>query len=146
MEITKISLKKYLPKKRKASRPRVANTDTGDEWTEKLKSLMGGRDIDDPRKWSHRGCEELCNYIVKQAAGDYRICIKAAAEGKRPLCNGRFTSYIGDAKKIEKFFRSPWFAHLTSIDPEWLIENLRRTAGVRTMNTYFGDGRGKGKK
>ena len=53
--------------------------------------------------------KELANAIVLQAVVDYRM-----SEDPR------------DLKMLEQFFRSPWFAALTSLDPEYLITELRK--------------------
>jgi len=51
----------------------------------------------------------LANAIVLQAVDDYRM-----SEDPR------------DLKMLEQFFKSPWFAALTSLDPEYLITELRK--------------------
>jgi hypothetical protein len=53
--------------------------------------------------------KELANAIVLQAVVDYRM-----SEDPR------------DLKMLEQFFKSPWFAALTSLDPEYLITELRK--------------------
>ena len=53
--------------------------------------------------------KELAHAIVLQAVIDYRM-----SEDPR------------DLKVLEQFFRSPWFAALTSLDPEYLITELRK--------------------
>jgi hypothetical protein len=55
------------------------------------------------------GYHGLANAIVLQAVEDYRM---ADDEWER--------------KKIERFFRSDWFAMLTKADPEFLITKLRK--------------------
>ena len=66
--------------------------------------------------------EELANAIVLQAARDYR-------EVSRKLKNGRKNTDAQCTKEdCLRFFRSHWFAALTSIDPEFLIRNLDREA------------------
>ena len=52
--------------------------------------------------------EKLANAIVLQAVKDYR---------RRGSSDER--------ESLERFFRSHWFSVLTSIDPEFLIKNLR---------------------
>lgn len=52
--------------------------------------------------------ENLANAIVMQAVKDYRKSIREE-----------------ELKSIERFFRSSWFSVLTSVDPEFLIKNLR---------------------
>jgi len=53
--------------------------------------------------------KELANAIVLQAVVDYRM-----SEDPR------------DLKMLEQFFKSPWFAALTSLDPNYLITELRK--------------------
>ena len=53
--------------------------------------------------------KELANAIVLQAVVDYRM-----SEDPR------------DLKMLEQFFKSPWFAALTSLDPKYLITELRK--------------------
>lgn len=52
--------------------------------------------------------ENLANAIVMQAVKDYRRSIRE-----------------DECESIERFFRSSWFSVLTSVDPEFLIRNLR---------------------
>ena len=68
------------------------------------------------------GYQALANAIIEQAAKDYMAAIrilkrhpdrKAAIEG---------------AMECERFFRSGWFATLTDLDPEYLIDKLRKEA------------------
>lgn len=65
--------------------------------------------------------EELGNAIVIQAAKDYR-------EASHKLKNGQNTEAQYTKAECLRFFRSHWFAALTSIDPEFLIRNLDREA------------------
>ena len=64
--------------------------------------------------------EKLANAIVLQAVSDYRAALKKVK--KNP--NNR--DAIGEALQIEKFFRSPWYQVLTSVDGEFLIEKLQK--------------------
>lgn len=57
------------------------------------------------------GYKELANAIILQAAKDYRKALKYDERGRK--------------REIEKFFRSEWFAILTSISGEMLIHKLR---------------------
>lgn len=59
--------------------------------------------------------ELLANGIVLQAISDYRR-----------LWNWRKTDYA--KRELIEFFHSEWFALLTKIDPEWLIERLEKEA------------------
>lgn len=56
--------------------------------------------------------EELANAIVLQAARDYRKSLKRKNKA--------------GAREIERFFRSDWFAVLTSLEPEVLINNIKK--------------------
>lgn len=64
--------------------------------------------------------EKLANAIVLLAAKDYRSALK------------RLKKYPGDreakaaALELERFFRSGWYSALTSVDGEYLIENIRK--------------------
>lgn len=53
--------------------------------------------------------EDLANAIILQAVDDYRN-----------------TERQKDRAAIERFFRSPWFSNLTSLDGEKLITELRK--------------------
>jgi hypothetical protein len=64
--------------------------------------------------------EKLANAIVLLAAKDYRSALK------------RLKKYPSDREakaavlELERFFRSGWYSVLTSVDGEYLIENLRK--------------------
>ena len=57
------------------------------------------------------GYKELANAIILQASKDYRKALKYDERGRKP--------------EIDKFFRSEWFAILTNISGEMLIQKLR---------------------
>lgn len=63
--------------------------------------------------------QNLANAIVKSAADDYRAALRGLER------NPDSTAYQADAKKIEKFFRSPWYEMLTDVDGEYLIRRLQ---------------------
>ncbi|RKM55451.1 hypothetical protein D6855_15975 [Butyrivibrio sp. CB08] len=68
------------------------------------------------------GCDSLINGIIVLASKDY---IKAVRQlRKNP--NSKISS--ATAKECEKFFRSSWYASLTSVEGEWLINRLREEA------------------
>lgn len=62
--------------------------------------------------------ERLANAIILQAVKDYRVALAAIA--KNPMAK----SALDEKAIIEKFFRSPFFGVLTSVDPEYLIDKL----------------------
>lgn len=70
-------------------------------------------------KWA----ENLAAAIILQAVEDYRLA------AKRIRNNPTYEGLIEESRKqivlCELFFRSDWFAHLTTIDPEALIKQLR---------------------
>jgi hypothetical protein len=53
--------------------------------------------------------ENLANAIILQAVKDYRL-----------------TDNESELKEIERFFHSDWFSVLTSLDPDLLIQKLRK--------------------
>ena len=62
--------------------------------------------------------EILANAIVEQAAKDYRwarTVLHKAAENVEAMAMRSDT---------ERFFRSAWFGQLTSINGEWLLQQL----------------------
>ena len=63
--------------------------------------------------------ELLANAIIELAAKDYRRTLhnRARHPSKR--------QFREEQRKIERFFRSRWFATLTELDPEQLIQRLR---------------------
>lgn len=63
--------------------------------------------------------ENLANAIVLQAAKDYRKALKALH--KYP----KSKSAKADKDELERFFRSQWYASLTSVDGEMLIRKLQ---------------------
>ena len=63
--------------------------------------------------------ERLANAIILSAVSDYRAALK------RVKRNQRSKTAIDEALRIEKFFRSPWYQQLTSVDGELLIRRLQ---------------------
>lgn len=66
------------------------------------------------------GWVALGNAIVKQAANDY---LKALKEYERHPHNN---IALGEIKSCERFFRGEWFGLLTTLDPDMLIQKLRK--------------------
>ncbi len=64
--------------------------------------------------------ERLANAIILQAASDYRRDLKKLKK------NPQNRDVLNDALQIEKFFRSPWYQVLTTVDGEFLIQKLRK--------------------
>lgn len=64
--------------------------------------------------------ENLANAIVLQAAEDY---MRALRRYKRDPDNYLALRAV---KENERFFYSDWFSVLTSMDPDYLIEILRK--------------------
>lgn len=64
--------------------------------------------------------ERLANAIILQAASDYRRDLKKLKK------NPQNRETLNDALQIEKFFRSPWYQVLTTVDGEFLIQKLRK--------------------
>ena len=66
----------------------------------------------------------LANAIVVQAAKDYMTALKKL---KRSRSNKAALQEVMD---LERFFHSGWYGELTSVDPDFLIRELRRKVGV----------------
>lgn len=68
--------------------------------------------------------EKLANAIILSAVRDYRSALKRLA--RKP------DSEIAqsEVKSLERFFYSGWFGVLTSVDPEYLVKNLREEVGL----------------
>ena len=62
--------------------------------------------------------EILANAIVEQAAKDYRWAQTALAKDAENVAATAMRS------ETERFFRSAWFGQLTSINGEWLLQQL----------------------
>ena len=63
--------------------------------------------------------ERLANAIILQAVTDYRSVLKKIRR------NPKNKDSVDEALRIERFFRSDWYSHLTSVDGEYLIRRLR---------------------
>ena len=64
--------------------------------------------------------ERLANAIVLQAASDYRRDLKKLKK------NPQNRDVMNDALQIEKFFHSPWYQVLTTVDGEFLLQKFRK--------------------
>ena len=64
--------------------------------------------------------ERLANAIILQAASDYRRVLKKLKK------NPQNRDVMNEALQIEKFFHSPWYQVLTTVDGEFLIQKLRK--------------------
>ena len=67
--------------------------------------------------------DKLADAIVLQAVKDYRALLR---KWKKNINNREI---MRELSKIEKFFRSEWYLLLTNVDPEFLIEKLRKEIG-----------------
>lgn len=68
------------------------------------------------------GYQSLANGIIEQAVKDYRAALKILR--RHPDSK----TAMATAMEVERFFRSSWYAVLTDIDPDYLIEKLRKEA------------------
>lgn len=68
------------------------------------------------------GHQALANTIVKQAAQDYLAALKTLR--RHPDSKAA----MAEAMEIECFFHSPWYGVLTQVDPDYLIDRLRKEA------------------
>ena len=66
--------------------------------------------------------QELANAIVAQAVYDYADLLKK--QKKRPDSH----RLKADMKALNRFFHSQWYATLTAVDPDVLLEKLKKEA------------------
>ena len=66
--------------------------------------------------------EKLVNAIVLQAVYDYRMELRKIRK------NPGNKEAVGEALRIERFFRSQFYQTITSLDGEYLIDRLRKEA------------------
>ena len=66
--------------------------------------------------------ELLANAIVEQAVKDYRQALKDIRRTSKAVAARE------SIRELEKFFHSDWFEMLTTIDPDVLINRLRKEA------------------
>ena len=68
-----------------------------------------------------RSCwEDLAEAVILQAVKDYRGALK-----RLKRCPGN-RDLLRKKRECERFFRSRWFAVLCSMDPEMLLERIRK--------------------
>jgi len=68
------------------------------------------------------GYQALANAIIEQAVKDYRTALKTLR--RHPDSKTAMATAMG----VERFFHSSWYAILTDIDPDYLIDRLRKEA------------------
>ncbi len=66
------------------------------------------------------GYQALANAIIEQAVKDYLAALKILR--RHPDSKAAMAS----AMEVEKFFHSRWYTTLTDIDPDYLIDRLRK--------------------
>lgn len=64
--------------------------------------------------------ETLANAIVLQAVEDYRRALRKLKS------NPDYSPALYTKREVERFFRSRWYAELTSVNPEKLILELKK--------------------
>jgi hypothetical protein len=66
--------------------------------------------------------DDLANSIIRQAVADYRGALDGKGVGKG---NGyKPPEYV--INEVERFFRSSYFHHLTKVNGEYLIDQLKK--------------------
>ena len=68
------------------------------------------------------GHQAPANAIVKQAGQDYLAALKTL------MRHPDSKAAMAEAMEIERFFHSPWYGVLTQVDPDYLIDRLRKEA------------------
>lgn len=69
--------------------------------------------------------EDLANAIIIKAYNDYRTALKRVKK------NPENKDAINEALSLERFFKSPWYQVLTSVDGEFLIRKIRAEVAER---------------
>ena len=69
--------------------------------------------------------EDLANAIIIKACNDYRTALKRVKK------NPESKDAINEALSLERFFKSPWYQVLTSVDGEFLIRKIRAEVAER---------------
>jgi len=68
--------------------------------------------------------DSLANAIILQAVKDWRDSVKKLK--KRP----RFQPAMDMKEECEEFFLSDYYKILSSVDGEWLLNKLKKEAGI----------------
>ena len=66
--------------------------------------------------------QAMANAIIEQAAKDYRDSVRRLKRYPDSKAG------METAMELERFFHSDWYATLTDIDPDYLINRLRKEA------------------
>ncbi len=69
--------------------------------------------------------EDLANAIIIKACNDYRTALKRVKK------NPESKDAINEALSLERFFKSPWYQVLTSVDGKFLIRKIRAEVAER---------------
>lgn len=64
--------------------------------------------------------EKLANAVILLAANDYRKELKNL---KKHLGS---QSALSETRRLERFFRSPWYSVLTNVDGNYLMTRIRK--------------------
>ena len=75
-------------------------------------------------KEADRNWQELANAVIVQAAKDYRLA--QYRNMKRP----EQENTLREIRSLETFFRSKWFAVLSTLDGKRLLRDLREQMGL----------------
>ena len=65
---------------------------------------------------------DLANAIVRTAAEDYRSVVQSLH--MRRLSETSRAQLLKERKNLLKFFHSPWYAILTDVDADYIIEKI----------------------
>ena len=71
-------------------------------------------------RFDEDGCRWLIEAVILLAVSDYRQALRRISR------NSRDVYAAGTIRALERFFRGDYFALMTGLDPEALIERLRR--------------------
>jgi len=63
--------------------------------------------------------ENLANAIIVTACNDYRMALKKIRR------NPNNKEAMSEAMELERFFHSPWYSTLTTVDGDFIIRKIR---------------------
>ena len=86
-------------------------------------STIHVKKIADRKVSTRRAYETLANAIIVEACKDYLRDLKVM---KKARSSEKRSKAADDARSIERFLRSQWYRELTKVDPEYLIEQIRK--------------------
>lgn len=77
------------------------------------------------------GMECIAEAIIKEAAREYRVCMRQVLSGVKEQDNYALYAKV---RELEEFFCSDWFYALSGFDGGWFLKKLKRNLHRFTKN------------